>query len=180
MKFKLLSCPDPSPAILLQLAKSFSLKLLPDHLKLCLLYRHSQKRDQLVILERSLPTMSRRLATMAPPGTLRNDQQMTVSRRTAAVWQISPVHSKFAVSIPTSKRRVVEYARHHGIRAAARKFNIARKNVRRWFKELKDKNSFQAAKPSKRLFPRGRYKAGRKLSYLTEVDDKLLEWLLSM
>ena len=78
---------------------------------------------------------------------------------------------------------MVEYARHHGIRAAARKFNIARKNVQRWFKELKDKNSlFQAAKPSKRrrLFPRGRYKAGRKLSYPKEVDDKLLEWLLSM
>ena len=64
-----------------------------------------KKRDQLVVLERSLPTMSWRLATMAPPGTLRNDQQMTVSRRTAAVWQISPVQSNFAVSIPTSKRR---------------------------------------------------------------------------
>lgn len=79
---------------------------------------------------------------------------------------------------------MVEYARYHGIIAAAKKFNIARKNVQHWlFKELKDKNSlFQAAKPSKRrrLFPRGRYKAGRKLSYPKEVNDKLLEWLLSM
>ena len=81
------------------------------------------------------------------------------------------------------KERVVEYARHHGIRAAARKFNIARKNVQRWFKELKDKPSlFHTSKPSKkrRLLPRDRCKAGGKLSYPNEVDEKLLEWLLSM
>ena len=79
---------------------------------------------------------------------------------------------------------MVQYARHHGIRATARKFNIVRKNVQRWFKEeLKDKNTlFQAVKPSKRrkLFPRGRSKAGRKLTYPKEVNEKLLEWLLSM
>ena len=81
------------------------------------------------------------------------------------------------------KERVVEYARHHGVRVAARQFNIARKNIQRWLKELKDKNVlFESAKSSKRrrLHTRGRRKAGRKLTYPTEVDEKLLEWLLSM
>ena len=105
IRFKLLSCPDPSPASLLLLAeKSFSLKLLPDHLELCLLHRYSQKRP-VVVLETPPPTMSWRFAIVAPTGTLTNDQQMTVSSRTAAVQQISPVQRKFTVSIPTSKRR---------------------------------------------------------------------------
>ena len=81
------------------------------------------------------------------------------------------------------KARVVEYARHHGARAAARQFNIARKNIQRWLKESKDSNSlFQSARPSKRrrVHNGGRHKAGRKLSYPKEVDEKLLEWLLCM
>ncbi|MCG8621079.1 MAG: hypothetical protein MJE68_03620 [Proteobacteria bacterium] len=86
--------------------KSFSLKLLPDHIKLCLLHRHCQG-DQLVALERP-PQCVGDLRS----GTLRNNQQMPVSRRIAAVWQISPVQRKFAVS--KQKERVVKYARHHG------------------------------------------------------------------
>ena len=78
---------------------------------------------------------------------------------------------------------MVEYARHNGVRAAARQFSIARKNILCWLKELKDKNSpFELAKPSKRrrIYIGGRHKASSKLTYPREVDEKLLEWLLSM
>ena len=76
------------------------------------------------------------------------------------------------------KERVAEYARHHGVRAAARKFGIARKNIQRWLKESKDRNVFfQSARPSKRrrVHNGGRHMAGRKLTYPKEVDEKLLE-----
>lgn len=56
--------------------------------------------------------MSWRLKIVGPPGTLRNDQQMIVSKRTAAVRQISPYNGS---SLSALKERVVEYARHHGM-----------------------------------------------------------------
>ena len=79
------------------------------------------------------------------------------------------------------KQRVVEYAKHHGVRPAGRKFNIARKNVQRWLKELKDTNPlFPKASKRRRCKRCKRGNAGRKLSYPQEVDESLLEWLLCM
>ncbi len=81
------------------------------------------------------------------------------------------------------KKRVVQYARHHGVRPAERKFGVPRKNIQRWLKSFLDGDFDQGiAKrgPKKQRIWRGRQKAGRKLSYPKEIDDKLLEWVLCL
>ena len=69
------------------------------------------------------------------------------------------------------KKRVAEYARHHGARAAARRFGVHCRNVGRWLKENLD-----AMKGRKKQ--RNNMGQGRKLSYPVELDEKLLQWVL--
>ncbi len=81
------------------------------------------------------------------------------------------------------KKRVVMWARHHRVRPTERKFSIPRKNIQRWLKASKD-NDFDEGPskrgPKKQRTSIGRQKAGRKLNYPREVDDKVLEWVLCM
>ena len=69
------------------------------------------------------------------------------------------------------KKKVAEYARHHGTRAAARHFGVHRRNIGRWLKENLD--AMKGRK--KRKNNKGQ---GRKLSYPVELDEKLLQWVL--
>ena len=88
-----------------------------------------------------------------------------------------PVHTM------KQKQRIVLYARHHRVRPTEKKFGIPRKNIQQWLKSFCDSDFEQSiAKrgPKKQQTVRGRQKAGRKLSYLKEIDDKVLEWLLCM
>ena len=79
------------------------------------------------------------------------------------------------------KERLVLYARHHGVRPTERKFGISRKNIQRWLKSFLDGEFQQGiAKrgPKEQRILRSRQKAGQKLSYPKEINDKVLEWLL--
>ena len=81
------------------------------------------------------------------------------------------------------KQHIVLYARHHGVRPAERKFSIPQKNIQRWLKNCHDdgfEQSIVKRGPKKQRIVRDRQKAGRKLSYPKEIDDKVLEWVLSM
>lgn len=69
------------------------------------------------------------------------------------------------------KKKVAEYARHLGARAAACHFGVHRRNVGRWLKENLD--AMKGRK--KRKNNKGQ---GRKLSYPVELDEKLLQWVL--
>jgi len=61
----------------------------------------------------------------------------------------------------------------HGIRSAGRKFKVHHKNVSRWMKEEVD--TIRYPHRPKYLNKKGQ---GRKLTYSTEIDVKLLEWVL--
>ena len=64
------------------------------------------------------------------------------------------------------KRTVAYYARHHGIRKAARHYGIHHRNVQRWVK-----NQVTSLKnPKKRLNKKGQ---GRKISYPQGLEAKL-------
>lgn len=69
------------------------------------------------------------------------------------------------------KEKVAEYARFHGIRAAARNFDIHHKNVSRWMKNQVTK----LKNPKQRKNRKGQ---GRKISYPQELEEKLLAWIL--
>lgn len=73
------------------------------------------------------------------------------------------------------KLKVAEYARHHGLRPAERKFGIHRRNIAQWLEhrlvEVKEK------KKRKRSNRPGQ---GRKLSYPVELDEQLVQWVLEM
>ena len=76
------------------------------------------------------------------------------------------------------KRRVVDYARHHGINPAARHSSMPRKNIHRWMKEYAAVN-YDYTKVSKdRHGKKNRKGQGRKLSYRITIDEKILEWVL--
>ena len=71
------------------------------------------------------------------------------------------------------KKKVAYYARHHGIRKAARYYGVQHRNVQRWVKEQVN----EIAKPTstKCLNKKGQ---GRKISYPRELEEKLLAWIL--
>ena len=72
----------------------------------------------------------------------------------------------------------MEYARHHGVRPAARHFNISRKNIQRWMGEYKE-HRFDLSKARQAKAGKTRKKGqGRKLSYPVAVDNEILAWLL--
>ena len=69
------------------------------------------------------------------------------------------------------KHKVACYARQHGIRSAARHYNIHHRNVSRWMKlQLEDIKC-----PGKRANKKGQ---GRKISYPQEIEEKLVSWIL--
>ena len=69
------------------------------------------------------------------------------------------------------KKTVADYARHHGVRKASRRFKVHHTNVIRWKKQwvakLKD--------PNKRQHMCGQE---RKLSYSKELEEKIVAWIL--
>ena len=67
------------------------------------------------------------------------------------------------------KLKVVEYARHHGVRPAARKYGIHPRNIAQWLEIRLDE-----VKERKKSNQPGQ---GRKLSY---PDEQLLQWVLEM
>ena len=69
------------------------------------------------------------------------------------------------------KKKVAEYACHHGARATARHFGVHSGNVERWLKENLD-----ATKGRKKC--RNNKGQGRKLSSPVELDEELLQWVL--
>ena len=71
------------------------------------------------------------------------------------------------------KMKVAEYARHHGVRPAEKKFGIHRRNIARWLEIRLDK-----VKERKRRKKSNRPGQGRKLTYPEEIDDRLRQWLL--
>ena len=78
------------------------------------------------------------------------------------------------------KERVVKYARHHGVSAASRKFNIAQENVQRWFKDLRTRTYCFNQLKEEEYALEADTKPVEKLTYPREVGKKLLEWLLCM
>ena len=73
------------------------------------------------------------------------------------------------------KVKVAEYARHHGIRAAARHYGTHHKNVHRWLTNDIDKVPLKPAKPSQRKNRKGQ---GRKISYPQDLEEELVKWIL--
>ncbi len=71
------------------------------------------------------------------------------------------------------KKKVAQYARFHGGRAASRHYKIHHKNVQRWLKSELDVIKTRCR--AKRCNKKGQ---GRKLSYPPEIDLKLLQWVL--
>ncbi len=80
------------------------------------------------------------------------------------------VRAKYSIA---QKKRVAQYARHHGGRAAARHFKIHHRSVQRWLKDELD--TIKHPHRAKRCNKKGQ---GRKLSYPHEIDFKLLQWVL--
>ena len=69
------------------------------------------------------------------------------------------------------KSEVAYYARHHGIRKAAKHYGIHHRNAQRWMKD-----QVTAIKnPKKRANKKGQ---GRKTTYPQELEEKLLSWIL--
>ena len=69
------------------------------------------------------------------------------------------------------KSKVAYYARHHGIRKAAKHYGIHHSNVQRWMKD-----QVTAIKnPRKRANKKGH---GRKIMYAQELEETLLLWIL--
>lgn len=69
------------------------------------------------------------------------------------------------------KNKVACYARHHGVRAAGRRYGVAHKNVQRWMKTQLS----EIRNPGKRTNKKGQ---GRKISYPQEIEDQLVAWIL--
>ena len=69
------------------------------------------------------------------------------------------------------KKTVADYARHHGIRKASRRFKVHHTNVIRWKKQ----RVANLKNPNKRQHMCGQ---GRKLSYPKEPEEKLVAWIL--
>ena len=69
------------------------------------------------------------------------------------------------------KRMVAYYARHHGLRKAARHYGIHHRNVQRWVKD----QVASLKTPRKRANKEGQ---GRTISYPQELEDKLVSWIL--
>ena len=69
------------------------------------------------------------------------------------------------------KKKVADYARFHGVRKAAKEFNVSHSNVIRWKKE----EVSRIKNPGKRSHRRGQ---GRKISYPKDLEDKLVAWIL--
>ncbi len=68
------------------------------------------------------------------------------------------------------KKKVADYSRYHGIRKTARHFKVSHSNVIRWKKE----RVTALKNPNKRHHRRGQ---GRKLSYPSELENKLVAWI---
>lgn len=69
------------------------------------------------------------------------------------------------------KSKVAHYARHHGIRKAARHYGIHHRNVQRWMKD-----QVTATKnPRKRVNKKDQ---GRRITYPQELEEQLLSWIL--
>lgn len=83
----------------------------------------------------------------------------------------SVMHRMYSVA---QKKKVAEYARFHGARAAARHFGIHRRCVGRWLQEHLD-SGIGSSKKRGRKNKKGQ---GRKLSYPEELDNKVLQWVL--
>ena len=69
------------------------------------------------------------------------------------------------------KKKVADYARFHGVRAASRHFGVHHKNVSRWMKNRVEK----IKNPNERKNKKGQ---GRKVSYPQDIEEKLVAWLL--
>ena len=70
---------------------------------------------------------------------------------------------------------MAEYARHHGLRPAEKKFGIHRRSIARWLEIRLDE-----VKERKRRRKSNRGGQGRKLTYQVEIDEQLLQWLLEV
>lgn len=70
------------------------------------------------------------------------------------------------------KKKVAYYARHHGIRAAARRYGVHHRNVEHWLAEQMDEITNPGIKKKNR---KGQ---GRKISYPQELDEQLAAWIL--
>ena len=66
---------------------------------------------------------------------------------------------------------VAQYARHHGIRKAARHYCIHHRDVQRWVKD--QVNSLK--NPKKHLIKKGQ---DRKVSYPQELEERIVSWIL--
>ena len=71
------------------------------------------------------------------------------------------------------KLKVAEYVRHHGLRAAEKKFSIHRRNIARWLEIRLDE-----AKGRTRRKKSNQSGQGRKLTYPVEIGERLLQWVL--
>lgn len=69
------------------------------------------------------------------------------------------------------KQKVALYARHHGTHAASRCFGVHHKTMGRWMKEQVE----TLKNPNRRKHRKGQ---GRKISYPTEIDEQILQWIL--
>ena len=73
----------------------------------------------------------------------------------------------------TQKKKIAEYARFHGCRAAARHFKIHHRNAERWLKEELH-NTRHRHRP-RYVNKKGQ---GRKISYPSDLELELLQWVL--
>ena len=103
--------------------------------------------------------------------------QVSVSTSSGTAESLSkkdaPVKKKQLHKMYSRKQKsaVALYARHHGIRAAARHFGVHHKNVQRWRNEQVSK----IRNPHKRANKKGQ---GRKISYPQDIEDKIVTWIL--
>lgn len=72
------------------------------------------------------------------------------------------------------KVKVVDYARHYGIRAAGRHFGVHHRNIQRWIKNDVDMVPMKCGK-FKRKNRKGQ---GRKISYPQHLEEELVKWVL--
>ena len=73
----------------------------------------------------------------------------------------------------TQKKKIADYARFHGCRAAARHFKIHHRNAERWLKEELH-NTRHRHRP-RYVNKKGQ---GRKISYPSDLELELLQWVL--
>ena len=91
---------------------------------------------------------------------------------TSTQGSASRINTRYSAA---QKKKVAQYARFHGGRAASKHFNIHHKNVQRWLKEELD--TVKHPRRAKRCNKKGQ---GRKLSYPAEIDMQLLQWVLEL